>query len=151
MANFVNLMDVIYPVGSIYITTNAISPADSIGGTWEQIENCLLAASGDTYNLAGRFYGSDIISRLAIPDHQHPVVGWNSSKQQYNNIGFWYTNAAAGNAWQLLSYGGAVGGDSGWDLWTKGTWRLDDNGQPVAEQQQHIPYHYSINVYKRTA
>lgn len=150
MPNFVNLLDIIYPVGSIYITTNATSPADSIGGTWEQIENCLLAASGDTYNLAGRFSGSNIISRLAIPDHQHPVVSWNSSKQQYSNIGFWYTNAATGNAWQLLSYGGATGGDSGWDLWTKGTWRLNDNGQPV-DQQQHIPYHYSINVYKRTA
>lgn len=53
MSNFVNFMDVIYPVGSIYITTNATSPADSIGGTWEQIENCLLAASGNAYNSAG--------------------------------------------------------------------------------------------------
>ena len=150
MANFVNVMDVIYPVGSIYITTNATSPADSIGGTWEQIENCLLAASGDTYNLAGNFSGSDIISRIAIPDHQHKVSCWNSSKEQYSNIGFWYTNAAAGNACQLLSYGGADGGDSGWNLWTKGTWRLDDKGQSV-DQQKHIPYHYSLNVYKRTA
>lgn len=88
MANFVNLMDIIYPVGSIYITTNATSPADSIGGTWEQIKNCLLAASGDTYNLAGRFSGSDMISRLAIPDHQHKVVGWNNSTLEYANIGF---------------------------------------------------------------
>lgn len=32
MANFVNFMDIIYPIGSIYITTNNISPTDSIGG-----------------------------------------------------------------------------------------------------------------------
>ena len=151
MANFVNLMDVIYPVGSIYITTNATSPADSIGGTWEQIENCLLAASGDTYNLAGNFSGSDIISRISIPDHQHKVLGWHSGSEQYSPIGFWYTNATTGNLWQLLSVGGKDGGDSGWDLWTKGTWRIDDNGQLISDQQKHIPYHYSINVYKRTA
>ena len=151
MTNFVNLMDIIYPVGSIYITTNAISPADSIGGTWEQIENCLLAASGDTYSVAGRFSGSNIISNLAIPDHQHNVVGWNSGAQEYSAIGFWNTNAAAGRLWQLLSVGTKDGGDSGWNLWTKGTWRLDNNGQLVTEQQEHIPYHYSLAVYKRTA
>lgn len=151
MTNFVNLMDIIYPVGSIYITTNAISPADSIGGTWEQIENCLLAASGDTYNVAGRFSGSNIISTLAIPDHQHNVVGWNKNLLQYSSIGFWNTNAGAGKLWQLLSVGSADGGDSGWNLWTKGTWKLDDNGQLVTKQQEHIPYHYSLAVYKRTA
>ena len=43
MANFVNLMDVIYPVGSIYLSTAATSPAASIGGTWTKIENCTLA------------------------------------------------------------------------------------------------------------
>lgn len=151
MPNFVNLLDIIYPVGSIYITTNATSPADSIGGTWEQIENCLLAASGDTYNLAGRFSGSDIISQFAIPDHQHNVVGWHRDTGQYSSIGFWNTNATAGGLWQLLSVGGKDGGDSGWNLWTKGTWTLDNNGQLVTKQQEHIPYHYSLAVYKRTA
>lgn len=88
MANFVNLMDVIYPVGSIYITTNAISHTNSIGGTCEQIENCLLVANCDTYNVAGRFSSSNIISTLAIPDHQHNVVGWNKNFLQYSSIGF---------------------------------------------------------------
>ena len=150
MPNFVNLLDVIYPVGSIYITANATSPADSIGGTWEQIENCLLAASGDIYNLAGRFSGSDTISSLAIPDHQHPVVAWNSGQARYSKVAFWTTNANAGTAWQLLSYSDSIASSTGWDLWTKGIWRIDSNGQLV-EQQKHIPYHYSLNVYKRTA
>ena len=149
MPNFVNLMDVIYPVGSIYLSTSTISPAQLIGGTWVQLENCLLAASGDTYNVAGRFSGSNIISALAIPDHQHNVVGWNKGDQQYTSIGFWNTNAAAGNLWQLLSVGSKDGGDTGWNLWTLGTWTPD--GQRIVEQREHIPYHYSVNVYKRTA
>lgn len=149
MANFVNLMDVIYPVGSIYMSTNNISPASSIGGTWVKLENCLLAASGDTYNVAGRFSGSNIISALAIPDHQHNVVGWNKNVQQYSSIGFWNTNATAGGLWQLLSVGTKDGGDTGWNLWTLGTWTPD--GQDVTNQREHIPYHYSVNVYKRTA
>lgn len=33
MSDFVNLMDIIYPVGSIYQSMNATSPASSIGGT----------------------------------------------------------------------------------------------------------------------
>lgn len=151
MSNFVNLLDIIYPVGSIYFSTSSTSPASSIGGTWTKIENCLLAASGDTYNVAGRFSGSNMISSLAVPDHQHNVVGWNGKLQQYSGIGFWNTNAAAGGLWQLLSVGAKDGGDTGWNLWTKGTWKLDDNGNSVTEQREHIPYHYSLAVYKRTA
>ena len=151
MANFVNLMDVIYPVGSIYLTTNNISPASSIGGTWTQIENCLLAASGDTYNVAGRFDGNDIINKLEIPDHQHAVFAWNSASATYANANFWNTNAGAGSIWKLLSFDNSLGGDTGWNLWTKSTWRIDDNGNLVAEQKAHIPYHYSLYVWKRTA
>lgn len=151
MPNFVNLLDIIYPVGSLYFSISDVSPADSVGGTWAQIKDAVLAASGDTYNLAGRFSGSDTISKLAIPDHQHRVLGWNSGAGQYSPVGFWNTNATTGGLWQLLSVGGKDGGDSGWNLWTKGTWRIDDNGNPVTDQKQHIPYHYSLNVYKRTA
>ena len=34
MSNFVNLMDIVYPVHSMYITTSSVSPATFIGGTW---------------------------------------------------------------------------------------------------------------------
>lgn len=151
MANFVNLMDIIYPVGSIYITTSAISPADSIGGTWVKIEDCLLAATGDAYGKSRGYSGNDMITKLAIPDHQHKVMGWNSTSATYAEVAFWHTNATTGNQWNLLSVGGQIGGDSGGNLWTKGTWRIDDNGMLVDKQQSHIPYHYSMNVYTRTA
>lgn len=45
MSNFVNLLDIVYPVGSVYITTTENSPADSIGGTWEKIEGKFLQSS----------------------------------------------------------------------------------------------------------
>lgn len=150
MANFVNLMDVIYPVGSIYLSTVAISPAASIGGTWTQIKNCFLAASGDTYAASGEYAGSNMISELTIPDHQHQVVAWNSTQQTYAPCAFWGTNAGGGDIWQLLSYGN-VSGSSGWNLWTQGTWRIDNNGNLVQTQQPFISYHYSVNVWKRTA
>lgn len=38
MSNFVNLLDIVYPVGSVYITFSDISPVDSVGGSWERID-----------------------------------------------------------------------------------------------------------------
>ena len=40
----------IYPVGSIYISVNNTNPATIFGGTWEQIKDRFLLASGDTYS-----------------------------------------------------------------------------------------------------
>lgn len=39
MSNFVNLFDIIYPIGSIYIATNDAHPADIVGGTWAEQTN----------------------------------------------------------------------------------------------------------------
>ena len=44
MSNFVNLLDIVYPVGSIYQSMNATSPADFIGGTWTKIKTLLYGA-----------------------------------------------------------------------------------------------------------
>ena len=48
MSNLVNLLDIIYPVGSVYITFSNVSPATSIGGIWSQITNKVLRAANDT-------------------------------------------------------------------------------------------------------
>lgn len=34
----INLLNVIYPIGSIYMNTNATSPAQIVGGSWEPVE-----------------------------------------------------------------------------------------------------------------
>lgn len=39
MSNFVNLLDIIYPIGSIYIATDDASPADIVGGIWVEQTN----------------------------------------------------------------------------------------------------------------
>lgn len=39
MSNFVNLLDIIYPIGSIYIATDNVNPADIVGGIWVEQTN----------------------------------------------------------------------------------------------------------------
>lgn len=39
----------VYPVGSIYLTVNDVSPAVLFGGTWERLKDKFLLAAGDTY------------------------------------------------------------------------------------------------------
>ena len=41
-----DLIDVIYPVGSIYMSVNSVNPSTLFGGTWEQIEDKFLLACG---------------------------------------------------------------------------------------------------------
>lgn len=71
MSNFVNLLDIIYPVHSMHITTSTVSPATSIGGTWTQIKDgACIAAYKDTSG----YTGSKTISISQMPRHNHPLV-----------------------------------------------------------------------------
>ncbi|MGN0966357.1 MAG: phage baseplate protein, partial [Candidatus Coprovivens sp.] len=42
------LFDLVYPVGSVYMSTNATSPATLFGGSWTKIEGRFLWATGST-------------------------------------------------------------------------------------------------------
>nr|DAT96349.1 MAG TPA: baseplate protein [Bacteriophage sp.] len=44
-----DIIDVIYPIGFVYISINNINPSTLFGGTWEQIKDTFLLAAGDTY------------------------------------------------------------------------------------------------------
>lgn len=45
-----DLIDTIYPVGSIYMSVSNTSPSILFGGTWEQLKDSFLLASGDVYS-----------------------------------------------------------------------------------------------------
>ena len=51
------LIDIVYPVGSIYMSINNVSPATFFGGTWERIQDKFLLAAGSAY-AAGSTGGS---------------------------------------------------------------------------------------------
>lgn len=55
--NITDLISFVYPVGSIYMSVNNVSPATFMGGTWEQIKDRFLLSAGDTYS-AGNTGGS---------------------------------------------------------------------------------------------
>ena len=72
MATWVNLMDVVYPVGSIYLSVSSTSPSSTIGGTWTQIKGAVLAAYGaNSFASSGNYGGSLKISVSQMPSHKH--------------------------------------------------------------------------------
>jgi len=51
------LLDVVHPIGSIYMSTSSTSPATLFGGSWTRIQDRFLLAAGSTYT-AGKTGGS---------------------------------------------------------------------------------------------
>lgn len=71
-----NIFDIVYPVGSIYMSTSSVSPATLFGGMWEQINDRFLLAAGSTY--AAGSTGGEATHKLTVnemPSHQHTVEG----------------------------------------------------------------------------
>lgn len=67
-----SLLDYLHPVGSIYQSTDATSPADLFGGTWEQIKDVFLLAAGDSH-AAGSTGGEEthVLTAAEMANHTH--------------------------------------------------------------------------------
>ena len=63
--------DLIYPVGSIYMSMNSINPSTFIGGTWKQITDRFLYCVNRSKTTGGSAY----ISVDQLPAHNHGLNG----------------------------------------------------------------------------
>ena len=70
------IVNLIYPVGSIYMSINSTSPATLFGGTWTQLKDKFLLGAGDTYK-NGDSGGSPTheLSIDEMPSHTHTFTG----------------------------------------------------------------------------
>lgn len=71
-SNLTKYWQTVYPVGSIYVSVSAISPATLFGGTWERIQDRFLLAAGSAY--AAGTTGGEATHTLTIdemPSHTH--------------------------------------------------------------------------------
>lgn len=69
------LINLIYPIGSIFMSVNSTNPSTYLGGTWEQIKDRFLLGAGDTHE-AGSI-GGEATHTLTIeemPSHNHDIM-----------------------------------------------------------------------------
>ena len=91
-----SLLDMVYPVGSIYLSVSGTDPQTLFGGTWARLEDVFLLAAGAKH-AAGSTGGeeSHILTEAEIAPHQHAMAyGPDSSA---SSTGFPY-GIAAGSA-----------------------------------------------------
>ena len=73
------LLDLMYPVGSLYLSTAETDPGTTLGGTWQRIEDRFLLAAGQTYT-AGATGGQAVqtLTEQHLPPHIHHLEGFTS-------------------------------------------------------------------------
>lgn len=95
------LVDMLYPIGSIYMNVSETSPETLFGGKWEQIKDTFLLASGTAY--VGGTTGGEASHTLTLdemPSHEHTGKGWAAVT---DGSGSYYVLGAAGNSSRTYS------------------------------------------------
>lgn len=77
------LLDLIYPVGSIYMSVNNISPQEFLGGKWNVWGAGRFPLSVDISDETGKYDGSDMTGGIKyqkltidnLPEHTHRIYG----------------------------------------------------------------------------
>lgn len=102
------LLDIIYPVGSIYMSSQSTDPGTLFGGTWTRIKDTFVLAAGDTY--AAGATGGEATHTLTVdemPGHGHPLRA-NTSWGQSETLGAWKQYVNSGTLSDVGSSGGTI-------------------------------------------
>ena len=127
----------IYPIGSLYITTSTVSPAISFGGTWTQITDDAYLKIVNTSNAVGSLGGTS-------SNHKIPVSSMPSHSHSYNQ---WIFNGASASGGTHYGYG--------WESNTGTMYNnMPSNWASIGNTgggQAYYPYYYGVYVWKRIA
>lgn len=135
-----DLIDVIYPVGSIYMSVNSVNPSTLFGGTWEQIEDKFLLASGTSYSNGSTGGSADAV----VVTHNHLL-----QNEDYYFVGKRKTDSAgtkrvnvptSGTNYAYVSSGSNAFGNFGT------TNNIGESGTG-----KNMPPYLAVNIWKRTA
>lgn len=126
-------VDLIYPIGSLYLTTSTVSPAVLFGGTWERIKGrCIVGVDeNDTdFNTVSKTGGekTHTLTVDEMPAHNHNIQG--------------AMNGASGSSWCV-----ALNSDRSVN------WSITNGSQNKGGGQAHnnLQPYYTAYIWKRIA
>lgn len=136
---YVNLLEIVYPIGSLYFSVVNTSPASIVGGTWQRISGACIRAFADGDNIGIGNYGGEDAHTLSVaemPRHNHETP-WLDTP--------WNDRRITTNQWIPHDY-----------FWqSQAIEKVCDNGliNYIGNSQPHnnLPRVYECYVWKRTA
>ena len=126
------LVDIFYPVGSIYMSVNATNPKDLFGGTWEQIKGRFLLGMSSSYPAGSQ--GGEATHTLTaneMPQHTH----------QY--IDYWTVAAASGTGRQAVKFNN--------NNYSSESGGLSTRSSGSGQAHNNMPPYLAVYIWKRTA
>ena len=131
-----DLLSLVYPVGSIYISAGNVSPQTFLGGTWQQIQGRFLLAADDAYT-AGSTGGeaAHTLSQEEMPNYQVPIT----SGDQIVRTKKWGPGAYV----QTVS--------SGWGIPDWETVNITAESGGSGQPHNNMPPYLAVYMWKRTA
>ena len=155
---FTNLLEAIYPVGSVYLSTSNISPSELVGGTWVQIKGAMLGITDGNDMAGAASYGGNLaITPNQMPAHTHSAQSsgtgsvhdfcftlnrtWNTATIQRLRIAY-----QSGSPFYVMAADTTASDSIG----------IEDIGQCSTTQstggsQNFLPYHFGVYGWYRTA
>lgn len=120
------LVDLLYPIGSLYLSTAETDPGTTLGGTWQRIEDRFLLAAGQTY-AAGATGGQAALTltEQQLPPHIHHVEGFTSVDSTTHDHGV--PNVIQGGS----------GGEAYAESWSGGTGRRELTTSAICINHDH--------------
>lgn len=140
--SWVNLLDIVYPIGAVYFSRDLTSPASIIGGSWTKVEGALLGAVGGSVLLG---YGGDTtISIDQMPKHKHSVK-WSNDPNDEEEVGFNSQDYPSRHfhAGQVTRFTSTVEFEK---ISSEGLVVL-----PTGGGQEYFPYYFGVYIWYRTA
>lgn len=105
-SSWFHLLDLIYPVGSIYFAYTSTAPGSRFGGTWSAITGRFIYANAGT---ATGGSNTHTLTTAQMPKHRHGVIGYDTGGSDYSTNaelsftyhttmkGWWGTTTEAGS------------------------------------------------------
>lgn len=160
-----NILNLVYPIGSIYMSVNSVNPSNIFGGEWQQIEDKFLLASGSEHQ-GGTTGGEEThtLSESEMPTHKHDVStvssgGGTTDWESDHTHGVYYvTDNATGGSERRLGNSGAYNGSSASTLPAGGhshstpnhNHTISEANKGSSSPHNNMPPYLAVYVWKRT-